>query len=458
MGSRVTDWALYGHLWGTDELREAFDERPRIQSWLDILTALAEAQADLGIVPREAAEAIADGASVDRLDLSYIAEETRRTGHSTLGLIRGMQRVLPPEAREWVYYGATVQDLTDTWTALAVKRVGHVAWRDLREIEGRCLDLARRHRDTLMAGRTHGQPGAPITFGLKAAGWADEIRRHLERLREGAPRWLVGQLAGAVGNLAFFGDRGPEVRRAFCEKLGLVDPGVSWTTSRDRPAEFVNLLAMVAATLARIGTEVYELQRPEIGELREPASPEGVGSITMPHKRNPEISEHLVTLSRLVRAQAGVILEGMVQEHERDGRGWKAEWVAFPEACLLTGTALSLAKRVLSGLEVDEAAMRRNLDAAGGYLSSERVLSALAPAIGKHRAQARLQELLADARERGATLEDALRSTDELRSVLGTDVIEELTASPDPGTAGAMVDRVLRKAEQARTAEGDTWP
>lgn len=458
MGSRVTDWALYGHLWGTDELRVAFDERPRIQSWLDILTALAEAQADLGIVPHEAAEAIADRASVDRLDLSYVAEETRRTGHSTLGLIRGMQRILPPEAREWVYYGATVQDLTDTWTALAVKQVGRVAWRDLRDIEGTCLDLARRHRDTVMAGRTHGQPGAPITFGLKAAGWADETRRHLDRLREGGSRWLVGQLAGAVGNLAFFGDRGPEVRRAFCAKLGLADPGVSWTTSRDRMAEFVNLLAMVAATLARIGTEIYELQRPEIGELREPGTPEGVGSITMPHKRNPEISEHLVTLSRLVRAQAGVILEGMVQEHERDGRGWKAEWVAFPEVCLLTGTALSLAKRVLSGLEVDEAAMRRNLGAARGYLSSERVLSALAPAIGKHRAQARLQEILAEARERGATLEDALRSADDIRSVLGTDDIEELTASPDPGAAGAMVDWVLRRAEQARMAEGDTWP
>ena len=152
----------------------------------------------------------------------------------------------------------------------------------------------------------------------------------------------MGQLAGAVGNLAFYGDRGPALRRRFCERLGLGDPGVSWTASRDRPAEFSLVLAMIAATMGRIGNEVVELQRPEIGELREPASPTGVSSITMPHKRNPEMSEHVVTLSRLVRASAAVMLEGVDQVHERDGRGWKAEWVAFPEVCLLTGAALSL--------------------------------------------------------------------------------------------------------------------
>ena len=168
MGARITDSALYGHLWGTDELRSIFDEPARIQSWLDILTALARAQAEEALLTEAAADAIARYARVELLDLAFIAEQTRRTGHSTLGLIRGLQAVLPPEAREWVYYGATVQDLTDTWTALAVRRVGAVVWRDLRRIEAVLLDLTERHRDTLMAGRTHGQPGAPITFGYKA--------------------------------------------------------------------------------------------------------------------------------------------------------------------------------------------------------------------------------------------------------------------------------------------------
>src|SRR5205807_5093559 len=153
-----------------------------------------------------------------------------------------------------------------------------------------------------------------------------------------------------------------------------------------------HLLALVTATLARVGNEVYQLSRPEIGELAETPLAEGVGSITMPHKRNPEVAEHLVTLSRLVRAQQGVVLEGMVAEGERDGRGWKAEWAAVPEACLLTGAALELAKRMLAGLEVHPEAMRRNL---GDMAASEKLLATLAPSEGKHAAQDRLQHLLA---------------------------------------------------------------
>lgn len=450
MGARLTESALYGHLWATDELRAIFDERERLRSWLEILATLAEAQAELSIVPLEAAEAIRDGASVDALDLEYVAAETASTGHSTLGLIHGLRRILPPEAREWVYYGGTVQDLTDTWTALAMRRVGEIARRDLGAIEDAALDLARRYRDTPMLGRTHGQAGSPITFGLKAATWADEARRHLDRLDEGIPRWSVGQLAGAVGNLAFFGDRGIELRRVFCERLGLGDPGVSWTTTRDRPAEFTVVLSMIAGTLGRIGNEVAQLQRSEIGEVREPAGAASVGSITMPHKRNPEVAEHLVTLARLVRAEGGVMLEGMVAEHERDGRAWKAEWIALPEACLLTGAALSFGRRLLEDLEVDEEAMRRNLEASP-FSTSERVLTALSPALGKHRAQARLQELLERARRTGTTLEDALLADDEVRARLPEGLVPSL-AHPDTGGAGAMVDEVLTRAAAARAS------
>lgn len=451
MGARLTDSALYGHLWATDELRAIFDERERLRSWLEILSTLAEAQAELSIVPLEAAEAIRDRASVDALDLEYVAAETVATGHSTLGLIHGLRRILPPQAREWVYYGGTVQDLTDTWTALTMRRVGEIARRELGAIEDASLELARRYRDTPMPGRTHGQAGSPITFGLKAATWADEVHRDLDRLSEGAPRWSAGQLAGAVGNLAFFGDKGIELRRVFCERLGLGDPGVSWTSSRDRPAEFTLVLSMIAGTLGRIGNEVSQLQRSEIGEVREPADVSNVGSITMPHKRNPEVSEHLVTLARLVRAQGGVLLEGMVAEHERDGRGWKAEWIALPEACLLTGAALSFGRRLLEGLEVDEEAMRRNLETSA-FSASERVLTALSPVLGKHHAQARLQDLLEQARRTGISFEDALLADDEVRAQLPEGLVASLS-HPDTGGAGAMVDEVLARAAAERESE-----
>jgi adenylosuccinate lyase len=457
LGAVVIDATLYRHLWGTEEARAIFEEPARLRSWLAILAALADAQADLGIVPAEAAQAIRTGAVAERLDLSFVASETRRTGHSTLGLIHGLQRILPASAAEWVYYGITVQDLTDTWTALAMRSVGSILWRDLRAVEELLLGLAERHRDTAMVGRTHGQGGSPITFGFKAASWADETGRQLERLGQGSSRWLVGQLAGGVGTLAFFGEAGPQLRRRFCERLGLVDPGMSWTTARDRLAEFTTFLALVGATLARIGNEVYQLQRPEIGELREAARPGAVGSITMPHKRNPETAEHLVTLWRLIRGAAGTTLEGMVQEHERDGRGWKAEWVAFPEACQLTLTAVDLAKGLLEGLEVDERRMAGNLSARGGFAPSEALLAALAPRVGKHRAQDLLQRVLDEARRQDRSLEEAAAAAEVAGELLPGE-LRSLLERPPTGAAGAMVDEVVRRARERRATEPEAWP
>jgi len=363
VSARITDSLSYAHLWGTEEVRGLLEERARLQGWLDVLAALARAQAAEGLVTERAADLIATHARVERLDLERIAEGTRATGHSTLGLIQELRRVLPLEAAEVVYLGATVQDVTDTWTSLLMRSVGGIVWRDLRVFEAALLALAEAQRETLIAGRTHGQPGAAATFGWKVASWADEVHRHLERLREGAPRWLVVQLGGGIGTLVAYGERGLGVRRRFAELLDLGDPGISWLSARDRGAEFTGVLTLVAGTLARVGNEVYELQRPEIGELAEPLAEATVGSITMHHKRNPEISEHLDTLARLTRANAAVMWESMVASHERDGRAWKAEWVALPEVCLLTTTALSLAVRLVEGLVVDPDRMRQNLSA-----------------------------------------------------------------------------------------------
>jgi len=452
MGTRLTDSALYAHLWSTDELDALFDERARLQRWLEILVALARAQAVLGIIPEGSARAIADHAVVEALDLDYVAEQTRLTSHSTLGLIRGLHRVLPASAREHVYYGATVQDVTDTWFATVMRDVGSLVRRDVRRLESLVLDLATRHRDTAMVGRTHGQAGAPITFGFKAASWADELRRHVQRLDDGRQRWLVGQLGGAVGALAFFGEHGIPLRERFCAELGLGDPGMSWLTARDRLAEFGHVLAMVCGTAARIGGEVYELQRDEIGELAEPTTAGAVGSITMPHKRNPEGSEHLDTLARLARASGGVLLESVVQQHERDGRGWKAEWVAFPEVCLLTGTALQLAIRVVDGLEVHAEAMARNLDRVDQVVGSEHLLAVLAPRLGKHHAQELLQRVLHGP---GAT-------SDPVRAVARAGVatpaeITEWLREPMVSNAGRMVDAVVARARSERAEESETW-
>jgi adenylosuccinate lyase len=454
MSTRITDSVLYRHLWGTAESRAVLGEEGRLGGWLEVIVALARAQAAAGVIPAGAAELIAEHARTDRIDLDYAAEQTQQTSHSTLGLIRALQAALPEEAREYVYTGATVQDITDTWTALAIRRIGGFVWRDLRQIEEQLLDLAVAHRSTVMAGRTHGQPGSPVTFGWKAASWADEIRRHLDRLRAGSPRWLVGQLGGGVGSLVFYGEQGLAVRARFCAELGLADPGISWPTARDRGAEFAQLLALICGTLGRIGNEVYELQRPEIGELAETPAGGTVGSITMPHKRNPEASEHLDTLARLARANAAVMVEAMAQQHERDGRGWKAEWVALPEACLLATAALQVAVGLLAGLDVDAGAMRHNLACHGGYPASERALALLTPELGARRAQERLQEALGRGVTGGLTAERALVEA----GLLSPAQARDLAAQPDTGACEAMADLVVGRARAARAAEPPEWP
>src|SRR5260370_17661364 len=181
-----------------------------------------------------------------------------------------------------------------------------------------------------MAGRTHGQPGRPVTVGGEAASWAGEVRRHLDRLREGAPRWLVGQLGGGTGSLVFYGSLGAEVRARFCAELGLADPGISWLTARDRFAEFAQLLALICGTLARIGGEGYELQRPEIGELGEAAPAGTVASLTLPPNHNPAPSHHLDTLARLVPANTALMTAAAGQQHEPDRRRREAACAALP--------------------------------------------------------------------------------------------------------------------------------
>ena len=443
------DSAIFGHLWTTPEASALFTDEGRTQAWLQILAALAQAQADAGLVPPAAAEAIRAHADVGLIDLDLVAKQTRETGHSTMGLIRALRDVLPEDAREWVYYGATVQDLSDTWFALVFRAVGDIAERDVTRMRDRALELAREYRDTPMCGRTHGQPGLPITFGFKAAVWAAELDRHLERLRQGRARWEVVQLGGALGTMEFWGGRALDLLEGFAAQLGLGVPVVPWITARDGVAEFIWLLAMISATAGKIGNEVYQLQRPEIGELRESFTPGTVGSITMPHKRNPEISEHLVTLSRVIRAQAAVALDGMVSEHERDGRAWKAEWLVVPETSMAFAACAGSAARMLDGLRADPDRMLANIDSHRGYLLSEPVMRALADRLGKHSAHDSVYDAAMHGIDKDQDFRTALRGDIRLDAIPDTELDELLEVRSSLGSCGAFVDRVRRECAGA---------
>ncbi|MDP9962921.1 adenylosuccinate lyase [Variovorax paradoxus] len=440
----VFDMQSLQHLWGTDELRAIFGEENRIQKWLDFEAALASAQAELGLIPAAAAKEIASKARVEHIDIAAMSAEIRRIKHSLVPALKQLQAACSKENGEWVHYGATTQDVVDTGVALQLKEFHAVAMRDLQAVGRELARLAVAHRDTPMAGRTHGVQALPITFGHKCAVWLDELGRHHERLVQAAPRVLVGMLAGAVGSQASLGPKAIELEALMLKKLGLGVPTISWAPARDRFTEYTGLLAMLGSTLSKIGNELFNMQRNEFGEVEEGFSEGKLGSSTMPHKRNPTSAENLAGLSRPLRYNAAMMVEGMVQEGERDGIAWKMEWKALPECCLIAGAMLFQARNLLAGLKVNADVMAANLDRMRGYLLSERVMLELSERVGKQTAHEWIYEASMHGITQKLSFADAMRQHAGLGKLLADDEIRDMT---DPaaylGQCGASVDRVV---------------
>jgi adenylosuccinate lyase len=450
MPSGVFDSILLKHIWGTDELRAIFNDENRVQKWFDYEAALALAQAELGIIPQAAAQEIAGKAKVGNVDLEAIAAEVRRTKHPLVPALRALQAVCAGDHGEYLHFGPTTQDVLDTGMMLQIKDAHAAFVRDLEDIGRELYRLAAAHKDTPMAGRTHAVQALPITFGHKCAIWLAEAGRNHQRLRQLQDRMFVGSLAGAVGTQASFGAHAFELDRKVMARLGLGVADISWHTARDRFAEYVGVLGLIGGGLAKIAHEIITLAHSEIDELDEPFNEGKVGSSTMPHKRNPATCEAIVAVGRSLRYTVALMQEALIQEHERDAAAWRFEWKALPEACLMTGAILANSKYVLAGLEVHSDRMRRNLDALGGFLLSERVMFALADKIGKQTAHELVYDASMQGHDDGITFEQALMRNPRVGQALARD---ELAALLDPttyvGLAPAIVDRTLAETRAA---------
>ncbi|MCI5189767.1 MAG: adenylosuccinate lyase [Candidatus Electrothrix sp. AS4_5] len=450
------DFQINPHVFSIPELEALFDEQAVLQRWLDVEAALATAQGKLGIIPAEAATEIQAKAKVEHLDLDAVREGYSKSRNSVVPLLAGLRRACQDGHGEYVHYGATTQDILDTGQILSIKHTVKILERDLLLLEEICLKLAEEHRATPMVARTHGQQALPITFGLKVAGWLTEIRRHIERMKYLHSTVCVGQLSGAVGTYAALGSQGLAVAEETLRLLGLDHDPLSWHTSRDRIAELASAFALLAMTLAKIANEIFQLQKTEIDELREPAPAQALSSSTMPHKQNPVICQRINALAKHVRAQAGTVMESSLHEHERDPRCLWAEWLAIPQLCIYTGTALQLMVGVLSGLEIRTEQMLANLHQRKNLISSEWLLFQLSnKGMGKNNALKKLHSLAASAAESGRSLKEHVLADAEIGSLFtATDLAPLDQPEQYIGHAVALVDSTITdiRSQRGKTA------
>jgi 3-carboxy-cis,cis-muconate cycloisomerase len=449
--STMLDSVLFRDAFGTPAMREVFSDQKLIARYIEVEVALARAQARCGVIPADAAEVIARESRLERIDFDHMRHETDIVGYPILPLVHQLVAMCGAGeggAGRYVHWGATTQDIMDTANVLQVRDGLAQVEADIRELRGILAPLAHKHRDTPMAGRTHLQQALPVTFGYKVAIWLAMFDRHQERLAELRKRVLVVEFAGAAGTLASLGtaqgNLGFEVQAALADELGLGVPTTTWHVARDGFAEAVNLLALVTGSLGKIALDIMLMASTEFAEVYEPFVKGRGASSTMPQKRNPISSELMLAAAKAVRQHAGLMVDAMVQDFERATGPWHAEWLALPEAFILTAGALHQAKFALGGLVVDDARMRHNLGSTKGLIVAEAVMMGLAPALGRQQAHDVVYDACRTVNTQGGTLADALAALPAVTAHVDRAAIDRLT---DPanylGLAPQMVDRAL---------------
>ena len=444
MPASLIDSAVFRDVFSTEAMRSVFSDENRVQKYLDFEAALARAQARLGIIPKEAAEEICRHCHAAEFDFAKLKTQTERIGYPVLPVVQQLVALCRDGYGEWCHWGATTQDITDTATVMQIREALVLIERHLDGIVGALAALARKFRDTPMAGRSNLQQAVPITFGYKMATLLAAFERHRQRLNELRPRLLVGEFGGAAGTLSSLGGRGLATQAELMKELKLGVPPIAWHTVRDSIAEVGCFLGLVTGTCGKVALDVKLLMQTEVEEVYEPFHEGRGSSSTMPQKRNPISSVYITALTAVVRQQVGALLDAMVEDHERATGPWEIEWIVLPEIFCFTAGALAQTEFVLKGLQVDEKKMRANLDLTKGLIVSEAVMMGLGPYLGRQYAHDLVYDICRQVVATGRPLVDLLAENAEIAKHLDRGALEKLC---DPanylGEAGAMVDRVL---------------
>lgn len=419
------------------EMASLWTLEERMRWWLEVEILAVEAWAELGVIPKEDARLIRERA---RFDVDRVLEIEQETRHDVVAFTRAVSESLGPE-RKWVHYGLTSTDVVDTALMAQLRRPIQIIREDVEQLLSTLEALAKKHKYTVMMGRTHGVHAEPTTFGLKCLLWYAELERDLERFDAASERMRYGKISGAVGTYA---NVDPQVEEYVCSRLGLKPAPISTQTlQRDRHAEFIFTLALIGTTLDKIATEIRALQKSEVREVEEPFYKGQKGSSAMPHKRNPVSCEQISGLSRVLRGYVVPALEDVPLWHERDISHSSVERIVLPDATILIDYMLNRMNRILTDLHVYPENMRRNMDRTHGLVFSQRVMTALVDkGLSREAAYDTVQPLAMQAWEEGRSFKDLVLASERVRHHLTP---EEIDALFDPSWHLKHVDTIFHR-------------
>ena len=437
--------------YGRPEMKAVFSEESRIQNQMYVEAALARAHASLGTISEADAAEITRVASLEVVSIDRIKEIEKETRHDLMAMVKAMTEKCEGDAGKYVHLGATSNDIVDTATALQIKSAMEIILKDVEDFIHTLAVIAKRERDTLEIGRTHAQFAIPITFGFKIAGYIAEMIRHRERIIECMPRACAGKMAGAVGTGAALGKNFFEIQRRVMQDLELTyEPAATQVVGRDRYTEVICLMANIATSIERYGTEVRNLQRSEIGEASEFFDvKKQVGSSTMAQKRNPMNSENCCGLARVVRGFVTPTFESQVLWHERDLSNSSTERFTLPHVFILTDEILKKMNWIFEGLEVHSDKMLENIESSRGLVMAEPLMMKLTEkGVGRQDAHEIIRESAMIAEDQKRHLRDVLLEREDLKGVLTKDeIIATMDAANYIGGAREIVDKMVEAAE-----------
>lgn len=434
----------YGH----PEMKAVWSEETRLQKILSVESALSKAEAFVGYIPGGMDEKITLGA--EKVKLERVKEIEDEIHHDVMSVVLALSEQ-SGDAGKWVHFGATSNDILDTATALQIKDSIQILRQETYKLRTALLDMAESHKNTVCAGRTHGQIGVPTTYGLRFAIWASEMDRHLERLDQLTHRATAGKMSGAVGTQAAFGKKGVEIQEKTMEYLGIEAADVSnQIIQRDRHAEFVMWMANTVTTLDKICIEIRSLARSEIAEVEEGFGKKQVGSSTMPHKRNPIKSEQVCGLSRIVRAMVEPELRNNTLWDERDLTNSSCERVVFPEACVLTDHVIRLTEGIIRNLRFYPENIRKNLELLNGLNMGEAIMIELSKkGVGRQEAHEIVRQCAMTARETGIHMKEALFGNETVsRFMTESEILQVMDPDNYIGTAVEQVESLVTKLKK----------